>query len=130
MATFMAALKAVDTKKRTLDAKRSGGKIRAERGIPFDQIFAQIQQVARTYGESAPLRSEVETTAAEALRVGFVTVVPSGSASPALLYASTDDYYDLALFMATVRGFDYMLETARQDERFDDLFKEVDATES
>lgn len=125
----MAALKSVDVLWKKVAAKVLQEDYRGQQGIPFDQIFAQIEQVARARGELAPIRSEIETTAVQALRAGFVTVIPSGSTSSAPRYVATDDYYDMALFPAAMEGFDCMLATAREDARFDNLFEALDATE-
>lgn len=95
-------------------------------GIHFDEIFARIEELARDSGDPAPIRSEVEKTAAEAVRNGFVEIVPSGSNSPAPRYVATDDFYDMSLFMDALEGFDSMVAGARVDGRFFDLFEELE----
>jgi hypothetical protein len=123
---FIAALQSVNERK-TLRAE--GGQNRSKSGIHLDEIFARMEEVARQNGDPAPIRSQVEITAAEAVRNGFVKIVPSGSGSSAPRYVATDDFYDMSLFVAALEGFDSMVADARVDGRFYDLFEELDARE-
>jgi hypothetical protein len=124
---FMTILEDLAKRNKTVNVKKSGRKNRGQSGVNVDQVFARIDEMALMIGHSAPLRHKVDKTATDALRAGFVKVVPGSSASSSPRYTATDDYYDVLLLNAASEGFVSLLMAAREDGRFDDLFEEADA---
>lgn len=64
----------------------------------------------------------------EVLPSGFVKAVPSDSGAVATRFTSTEDFYDLAIFVGGAISFNEMVDVARGDERFQGFFKELDAS--
>jgi hypothetical protein len=126
---FMATLKGLVTLKKALDDHGLEPEKRDLLGIHVDQVFARLEEVASLLGQPAPVRNEVERTASNALDFGFLMEVPIQFPWPEPRFIATDNYYDLLLFIAALDGFDSMLAVAREDERFVELFKRLDAKE-
>lgn len=63
----------------------------------------------------------------EAVRLGFLSPVPSDSGEHQTRFTITDDAHDFLLFCAGSETFEGLLEGAREDDRFNILFKQIDA---
>jgi hypothetical protein len=126
---FMRAFRSLDELKKKLNASDLQRADLAQPGLCVDQVFLRMEQDARRVGIPMPIRNEVSKTVEDALQVGFLTLAPSSVGFRAPRYNSTDDYYDFLLYAAAANGFKSMLEDAREDERFKDLFEGFDATE-
>lgn len=71
-------------------------------GTQIDEVFVRLPVILRMEGLPAPSRSDVERTAADAFRAGFLTAAPSSSEVPMTRFHSTDDFFDL-IFSTLVR---------------------------
>jgi hypothetical protein len=106
-------------------------------GVSIDEVLARLASEDKLPLEAVnfgkilenprPVRGEIESKAAEALRLGFLSPIPNNSSDSATRFITTDRYHDLVLFGRGMRSFNLLLEGARDDDRFDEFFKRLHA---
>jgi hypothetical protein len=100
---------------------------RASQGIPIPHVIQLLTRFTKDSGDPVPTRSKAEATAQEAIRCGLLSAYPSDSEGPATRVVTTEVYHDLMLYISGSHSFNDMLNTAREDRRFNGLFKKASA---
>jgi hypothetical protein len=96
-------------------------------GIPLRLIHQGLEKMVTMQLQRHQSESEIQRMIADPLKDGLLSKVPSPINGPANLFRSTEDYYDLVLFIGGRVSFKNLLFVAGQDTRFNELFKSVGA---
>lgn len=96
-------------------------------GIPLHLLHQGLDKMVSMQLQRHQSESEIQSMIADALEDGLLAKVPSPFGGPAHLFRSTEDYYDLVLFVGGRVSFKNLLFVAGQDTRFNELFKNVGA---
>jgi hypothetical protein len=96
-------------------------------GVPLYLIYQGLETMVTMQIQRYQSGSEIQGMIADALKDGLLSKIPTAIDGPANLFRSTEDYYDLVLFIGGRVSFKNLLFVAGQDTRFNELFKNVGA---
>jgi hypothetical protein len=99
-------------------------------GFPRRLIQKGIDTMVAALVQGHQSETDIDRVIADALGDGLKSRVYNPIGSWETLFKSTDDYFDLVLYVGGACSFNDFLLVAGQDSRFDKLFKNVGRTAS
>jgi hypothetical protein len=97
-------------------------------GFPRYVIQRSVDGMVAMQAQRYQSPTEMDSMIAYALKHGLLSKVPARPGGPATLFKSTNDYFDLGLYVGGACNFKELLMIAGHDSRFTELFKNVGRT--